>query len=200
MLLTRSIRVAAAVALFLGLWLGVANRAAAEHVSITIHAMECYTGVGDAIFQECHDEVESGSYVTDDATGTAVLIVPEEVLAYYLGAYIYCRDLTDDEVLFDGNYSDTGGGAAFAVEEGDEIVCDVYLITPAPKDDGGADGGHDNGSSSGGSSTGGSTTVTTLPSTGSGMASSPDAFYVYILGLVAIASGALGLRLRLSIR
>lgn len=191
MLMSRSIRLAAVFALFLGLWLGVVNKAAAEHVSITIHAMECYTGVGDSIFEECHDEVESGSYVTDDATGTAVLIVPEEVLAYYLGAYIYCRDLTDDEVLFDGNYADTGGGAAFAVEEGDEIVCDVYLITPAPKDDGGDDGG---------SSTGGSTTVTTLPSTGSGPMDAARSSLMLLLSAIAIGMAAFAMRLRRSER
>jgi predicted outer membrane repeat protein len=186
------IRFAAVLALVLGFSLAGLDRAAASHVPITIHAMECYTGVGSAIFEECHNEIESGSYVTDDSGGTATLVVPEDVLALYLGAYIYCRDLTDDEVLFDGNYADTGGGAAFAVEDGDEIVCDVYLITPAPKDDGGYDGGYDHGSSYGGT-----TTVTTLPATGAGPGGdgSSQGMLLFV-GLLAVVATAFGVTIR----
>jgi len=190
------IRLAAALALFFGVALAGVNTVSANHVPITIHAMECYTGVGASIFEECHTDIESGSYVTDDSSGYATLIVPEDLLAYYLGAYIYCRDLVDDEVLFDGNYADTGGGAEFAVEEGDEIVCDVYLITPAPKDDGGYDGGHDDGYDHG-SQGGGYTTVTTLPATGSGAGVESDSTSgLLIAGLLAVVAAAVGFSFR----
>ena len=180
------IRFAAVLALVLGFSLAGIDRAAATHVPITLHAMECYTGVGSAIFDKCHTDIESGSYVTDDSGGTATLVVPEDVLALYLGAYIYCRDLTDDEVLFDGNYADTGGGAVFAVEDGDEIVCDIYLITPAPKED---DGGKP--------VSGGVTTVTALPSTGAGpgVGTSSEGMLL-IIGLLAVVATASGWGLR----
>ena len=178
------IRLAMMIALVMGLSLVGVGRASAQDVSITIHAMECYTGVGPSIFDECHTEVDSGTAVFQDDDGTATLVIPDDVLADYLGAYIYCRDLTDDEVLFDGNYADTGGGAVIAVEEGDEIVCDIYLITPAPEKPAPSDG---------------TTTVTTLPSTGSGADSSSQGLLL-ILGTLAVAATTFGLRLRRSLR
>jgi predicted outer membrane repeat protein len=193
MRIARGLRFAAMLALVMGFSLAGLNKASADHVPITIHAMECYTGVGAAIFEECHSEVDSGTGVFEDASGTATLVIPEDILADYLGAYIYCRDLTDDEVLFDGNYADTGGGAVIAVEDGDEIACDIYLITPAPKDDGGYDSGYDTGSTD----SGGTTTVSTLPSTGSGAgADASSQAMLLIIGLLAVVATTFGLGIR----
>lgn len=184
---TIGFRIAVALALVFGVSVAGARQAAADHFTATIHAMECYTGVGSDIFEECHTEVEVATGIVETDDSTAVLSIPEDVLAAYLGAYVYCRDLIDDEVLFDGNYADTGGGAVLAVEEGDDIVCDVYLITPAPDDDGGA---KDDGGTTGGG-------VTTLPATGAGTGSGTSSpMMMLVLAVLALAAAAAGLRLR----
>lgn len=198
MRLAMGIRFVAALAVIVGLSFAGVQQASADHFTATIHAMECYSGVGPDIFEECHTDVDVATSVVEIDGTSAILVIPEDVLALYLGAYIYCRDLVDDEVLFDGNYADTGGGAIIAVEDGDDIVCDIYLITPAPKDDGGYDGG---GSTSGG----GVTTVTTLPSTGSGSGSSSiagpgSAPFMLLASLLALTSAVVIARLRRSAR
>ena len=178
MRLVTGTRIVALVALVIGLSLAGVNRAAAQDpgFTVTIHAMECYSGVGAAIFEECHTDVETGTSFFENGDGTVTLTIPAADLAGYLGAYVYCRDLVDDEVLYDGSHAD---GVAFAVEDGDEIVCDLYFITPAP----------DGGSTTGGATTGG---VSTLPATGAGPA---PVSQVLALLMTLIAAGLAGLGL-----
>ena len=185
----QGIRVVSVLALLIGFMLAGASRAAAGDggFSLTIHAAECFHGVGPDIFEECHHDVESGTAFFENGDGTVTLSIPDETLEGYLGAYIYCRDLVDDEVLFDGNYADTGGGAVFPVEDGDEIVCDIYLITPALADDG---------KDTGGSTTGG---TTALPATGTGPAPAGQALTL-LLGLLAAGLALLGLHTRRALR
>jgi hypothetical protein len=109
------------------------------------------------------------------------IIEDPEVFGLYLGAYVYCRDLTDDEVLYDGSATDSGGTIVLDVEVDDEIVCDWYNITEAPA------GGTTGGTTSGGG------TVTTLPATGSGL-DAADRHLVLILGM---AAGVIGLSVAL---
>lgn len=174
------IRLVAVLALFIGFSLAGAGRAAAgDQFSITIHSMECFSGVGSAIFEECHDDFDSSTATFDNGDGTVTLVIEDSALAGFLGAYVYCRDLTDDEVLFDGSYAD---GVVFPVEADDEIVCDVYFIKQA---------------SSGGSSSGGSevTNTTTLPSTGTGI--TPDNQTAMLLAsLLLVILAAFGVQLR----
>jgi hypothetical protein len=144
------------------------------HATITIHKATCPHGVGSAIFEECHDnvlggvsfaidgfEVGSGTITTGDdgvasatvleaaATGDITVTEDPDVLAGYLGAYVYCAEQNSGTVLYDGS-ADTGA-VTFTASQGDDVVCDWYNITEA------GTGGTSNGTGS-----------TTLPSTGVG--------------------------------
>ena len=125
--------------------------------TLEIHKAECETGVGAAIFEECHDNrvedvrfnvdlpTESTIDINTDENGEIAVGLPEvgAIVIYedgadaadYIGVYVYCRDLTEDEVLFDGALTaDTVEGfymLPITVTEGMEVVCDWYNITPA---------------------------------------------------------------------
>jgi hypothetical protein len=192
------IRVFVAAFIVLGIAMMGALSASAQEAdaTITIHKAECPTGVGATIFEECHDqgvgdvafEVNGDVFVADEtgvlelegAAGEVTITEDPDVFGDYLGAYVYCRDLTDDEVLFDGSATDSGGTVVLDVEVGDEIVCDWYNITEAE------DGGDDGDSGTGG--------TTTLPTTGTGSGST-DQQLILLLGMVA-GIGALGIGLR----
>jgi hypothetical protein len=196
------LRVFVAVIVFLGIAMAGALSASAQEsdATITIHKSECPTGVGATIFEDCHDQgvgdvafdVNGDTFVADEEgvlelegpAGEVTITEDPDVFADYLGAYVYCRDLTDDEVLFDGSATDSGGTVVLDVEIGDEIVCDWYNITEAV-DDGGDDG------DSGDGGTGG---TTTLPGTGTGSGST-DQQLILLLGAVTTIAG-LGIALR----
>ena len=189
------IRLVAVLALFLGFTVMTANQVAAGAApTLTTHAMECFSGVGSAIFEECHDNFDSSTIVGDVGADTGLIVITDFQGA--LGAYVYCRDLTDNEVLYDGSYADSGGGVVFPVEEDDEIVCDVYLIYPA------SSGSGSSSSDSGSSSTSEVSTTTTLPSTGAGISSANQTLLlmalVSLLGLVAFGTAAFGVSTRRS--
>jgi hypothetical protein len=198
MRMVRSLRLIAIVVALIGLAVVGAHGAAAQdaEASLTIHKAECFTGVGADIFEECHDdavgevsfEVNGDVFVADEAgvlvlegdAGTLSITEDPDVFGDYLGAYVYCRDLTDDEVLFDGSATDSGGTVILEVEIDDEIVCDWYNITEATDD--------------GGTSSGG--TTTTLPATGSGPGSSNQPLILLLGALAGIAALSVGLRQR----
>ena len=170
------------------------DEAGESEATLEIHKSECFHGVGSDIFEECHENTLEGiSFTVNGAEGTtdengrisfhgpaATVTITEspDVFAQYLGAYVYCRDLTDDEVLFDGSATDTGGVVTLEIEDGDQVVCDWYDITEA-EDTGDDDGG-----------TGG---TTSLPKTGSGIVSGERGgetfLLVAFLGALAIVSG-----------
>lgn len=184
MRLVQVFRVAAALALLAAFAALGAERAGAQDsgFTITTHAAECYEGVGASIFEECHKDVAVDVATFDNGDGTVTMTIDEAALAGYLGAYVYCRDLVDDEVLYDGSYAD---GVAFPVEDGDDIVCDVYLILPAA-DGGATDGGTADTGTDTGSGTG---AVTTLPTTGVGQAASGQTLPMLLAALVFAAAG-----------
>ncbi|HEY7035073.1 MAG TPA: hypothetical protein VH482_27280 [Thermomicrobiales bacterium] len=174
---------------------------AMSEATLEIHKAECFHGVGSDIFENCHDNTLEGiSFTVNGAEGTTdesgrisfhgpattVTITEDpDVFAQYLGAYVYCRDLTDDVVLFDGSAVDTGGAVTIDIEDGDQVVCDWYDIVE------GADTTGDTGEDVGG--------TTTLPQTGQGSgAAEPQGntpLLVGLLGVVAtIGAVAFGLR------
>ena len=166
-----------AVALVAGFSVLGANKAQAGAApTLTIHAMECYSDFDSSTLVLVGEVgANAGSIEIIDFQGAP-------------GAYVYCRDLTENEVLYDGSYADGGGGVAFLLESDDEIVCDIHFIVPAPI---------------GGSSSGGEvSTTTTLPSTGAGDtgASQTMLFMVLVsfLGLVAFGTAAFGVSTRRS--
>jgi hypothetical protein len=181
------------------MWAPGASAQEAE-ATITIHKAECFTGVGADIFEECHDqgvgdvafEVNGDVFVADSTgvldlegpAGTVTITEDPAVFGAYLGAYVYCRDLTDNEVLFDGSATDSGGTVVLEVEVGDEIVCDWYNITEAPA--GGTDGG-----TTGGGTTSSGGSVTALPATGVGTGTSgaPMAAFALVGGLLLLGLG-----------
>jgi len=152
------VRLAAAVSLTAAFVLGAgatgagAQTATPEVVtSITIHNAECRSNVGPEIFEECHDARvadvdfeladgfapdpyagttdENGELVFDEfAAGTVTLgaILPGD--SEYVGSFVYCRDLTGDEVLFEG-LADEFNSVELEVVLGMEIVCDWYHLT-----------------------------------------------------------------------
>jgi hypothetical protein len=197
---------------FVGLRVSAALATTAPTATVIIHKAECPTGVGGDIFEECHDnglggvdfliaDAEGDQVVTTDADGVAsaeviageVSITEDpDVLADYLGAYVYCSEQNSGEVLIDIDLDgdDTVGGE---IEAGDEVVCDWYNITEADDDDDGGDDDDDGGDDD--DDNGG----TTLPDTGVGFGGgSSDAVLLLTLGLSALALGgtALGLRRR----
>lgn len=174
-------------------------------VSLEIHKAECWTGVGAAIFDECHDnrlsgvdffispEFDDDDVITTDSSGVAgILFAPggvyisEEaaVTEDYLGVYVFCRDLTTDTVLWDGGLDpETGDVEIYSLvledlDAGSEVVCDWYNIYQ----------GEDGGTPSNG-----------LPSTGAGVAAGGTAPIeaMALAGLVAFA-GAVTLRRRIA--
>jgi hypothetical protein len=166
------------VALVVGLSvIGASRVQAGAAPTLTIHAMECFSGVGSGIFEECHTDFESDTIVGEVGGGTGAIVITDFQGA--LGAYVYCRDVTDDEVLYDGSYADSGGGVVFPVEDDDEIVCDVYFIFAAGGDDGGG--------------------PTTLPSTGSGPLSSNSQLPLFLTLITAVLA-LFGAQLRRSAR
>ena len=188
------------VALAIGLMRSAGAMAQDGTASITIHKAECPTGVGSAIFEDCHGNGLGGvafaigatgneiGYVTDangvigpvDIPADTSYVVAEDpdVLATYLGAYVYCRDLTTDTVIFDGDLNGDIGVTGNGLPAGSEVVCDWYDITPATAVT---------------STT--TTTTTTLPATGTGTMGGSDSIE---LALLALAGGLLlaGMTLR----
>jgi hypothetical protein len=174
------------LALVFGALLARAGSAGAQDLpfsaDLNVEKLECFHGVGPDIFEECGQNDLSGVTIfigdfAQDTTGddgtfsgtvswdgspttTLTLAEDPDVLANYLGAYVYCRDLVDDEVLFDGSATDTGGVVTISIEDGDNIFCDWYNITEAPADSGGT--------TATSTPTTTTTTTTTLPSTGAG--------------------------------
>lgn len=178
-------RVIGSLALSLGIALIWAETATAGGTgTVTIHKAECPAGVGSAIFEECHDNGLGGVAFSIGPDGEEVVFVTDEngvigpvefpsghiniaedpaVFAEYLGAYVYCRDLTTDTVLWDGDLGVEGLHGEFP--DGTELVCDWYDITP-----GGPTGG-----------------VTTLPSTGVAAEQSGR----QLLPIIAVLAGAI---------
>jgi hypothetical protein len=192
MRIVTGLRVVALLALVAGFVVFGAGRVAAQTTFTgTIHAMECYHGVGPDIFDECHTDVTTSSELVQIDGTTVTFNIPEEELAGYLGAYVYCSNQLDGTVLADGSYAD---GIAFEVQDGDEILCDIYFIVPAPDggatDDGATDGGTTTDSTTTNSSTGG----TTLPATGVGPAETGDS--LMLLAVLALGVTGAGLALR----
>lgn len=148
--------------------------ATGDEATLEIHKAECYTGVGPDIYEACHANAVAGvafsvngavgvtdaeGYLSFHGPPTTVTVAEDPaVFSLYLGAYVYCRDFVDDEVLYDDSATDTGGVVTIAVSAGDRVVCDWYDIYAA---DGGDDASDD------GDEVGG---VTGLPNTGAGPA------------------------------
>jgi hypothetical protein len=193
--------VAAGIALSAGPVIAQDGEGTSE-ATLEIHKAECFHGVGPDIFESCHDNVlegigftVNGAGGTTDADGrinfhgpaTTVTITEDPaVLAQYLGAYVYCRDLTDDVVLFDGSATDTGGVVTIDVQDGDQVVCDWYDITEGTDTGDTGDAGDTGGST-------GSTGATTLPQTGVGAnAAGSDGTTGLLLGILGVlaAGGA----------
>jgi hypothetical protein len=188
-----------------------------DTAAVTIHKAECFHGVGPAIFEECHDngiggvdffvtDADGEHVITTDDAGVASIEVVAgnvsiaedgDVLAQYLGAYVYCSDQNTGDVLFDSDLDGTVGVAG-TINAGADITCDWYDILPAEDTGGGDTGG---GTTDGGTTDGGTTSTggTTLPSTGAGRVGGPsDGLLLPSLGLAALAMGgaAVGLRRR----
>ena len=206
MSMRNTVRAATVTAMALGLLAVGATGTSAQTAPVTleIHKAECWTGVGATIFEDCHDEVLSGvtfgvwidgqevDFITTGADGVAALDIyagelyieeDPDVSGDYVGAYVFCSDLTTDEVLVDGGVDPDGefyGVVVGEIEAGAEIVCDWYNLWE-PADDGGSSGG-----------------VTTPPATGSGIAAGGAPLgSMMVLGLVAMA-GAVALRRRVA--
>jgi hypothetical protein len=207
-------RTLAGLALVFGVLILRAGGAGAQDgtysADLNVEKLECYHGVGSEIFEQCGQNDISGVtiYIGDfasDTTGpdgtfsgtvswdgspTTTLTLTEDpaVLANYLGAYVYCRDLVDDEVLFDGSATDTGGSVTITIEDGDNIYCDWYNITEAV--DNGDDGGDTGGTTTDNTSSGSSSSSTTLPTNGIGPAGGSDeSALLPMLGLATLALG-----------
>jgi len=155
MILQHGMRMTAVAVAAIGVFAFGGVASAADPASLEIHKAECETGVGAAIFEECHDNrVEDVYFNVDlptqstipaytDEDGVIAVGLPETgtIGIYesgadaedYAGVYAYCRDLTSDHVLFDGALSpDAVEGYYFlpiTVTEGMEVVCDWYNIT-----------------------------------------------------------------------
>ena len=164
--------------------------------SVTIHKAKCSTAGAD-IFGACHDNVVkdidfsiNDEDVTTNADGVASAVVDdgeatiaesEDDFDDELGAYVFCSEQGNGDVLIDG-LSETGV-VSFEVADGDEVICDWYNLTDeaiAPVDD---DGDKDD-------------DVTTLPETGVGATSPHSSELVLFLGLanLFVVAGAFGVR------
>ena len=124
--------------------------ASQDDATLEIHKAECHTGVGPDIYEECHQnavegvtfDVNGAIGITDEfgyvaffcPPGTVTITEDPAVFSAYLGAYVYCRDFTDDEVLYDDSATDTGGVVTLELEAGEQVVCDWYDILPAPEE------------------------------------------------------------------
>src|SRR6478752_1448629 len=177
--LGRTIRVVTLVAVALAIGLVWSTGAMAQDgtATVTVHKAECPTGVGSAIFEDCHSNGLGGvqfaigpdggaSYYTTDGDGvigpvtvpsdtTIVIAENPDTLSQYLGAYVYCSDQTTGTVVYDSDL-DGAIGVTGSFPAGAEIICDWYDITPA--------------AAAPVATTTTSTTTTTLPATGTGMA------------------------------
>jgi hypothetical protein len=157
MILQHGVRMTAVAVAAIGVFAFGGVASAADPASLEIHKLECETGVGAAIFEECHDNrVEDvyfnvdlptqstiPAYTDEDGiiavglpeTGTIGIYESGADAGDYIGVYAYCRDLTSDRVLFDGALTaDAVEGYYFlpvTVTEGMEVVCDWYNITEA---------------------------------------------------------------------
>lgn len=158
---------------------GTCEKVGGTHAAtIVVHLATCSTGTGD-LFGDCHDNgfsdvtftitsagevsaADSGTVTTDDdgvvaaSVGIGAVTVTEDpgVADDYLGSYVYCSEQNSGKVLFDGSADSASVG--FALEEGDEVICDWYNITEADEDDDDDDGGTTLPSTGAGSTTGGS--------------------------------------------
>src|SRR5262249_9627405 len=128
-----------------------------DTATVTIHKAECFHGVGPDIFDACHGNGIGGvDFFVTDADGQHVITTDDgglasiqvtagniaiaedgDVLAQYLGAYVYCSDQNTGDVMFDSDLDGTVGVAG-SIDAGADVVCDWYDILPA-KDDGGGD-------------------------------------------------------------
>src|ERR671930_51510 len=92
-----------------------------DTATVTIHKATCPTGVGSAIFDECHGNglADVDFQVSDDAgdqvittdgdgvasaevvAGDVSISEDADVLDDYLGAYVYCSEQNSGDVLFD---------------------------------------------------------------------------------------------------
>lgn len=191
-------RILGALVLSLTIGLVWSSSARAHPVGqIFIHAAECQSGVGGAIFEKCHGNALGGvtfilsfagtsvEFVTDTngvgetiaESGAAVIAVDPSVAADYLGSYVYCSNDLTGEVLFDGDRHGSDGVAIdLPSHESGLVVCDWYFITPANSDDDG---------------TTSAPTAPTLPSTGIGplKARHPNLSLAALLGVVALLAG-----------
>jgi hypothetical protein len=146
------VMMAGAFALGVGL-IGITGAAAQAPVpgTIEIHKAECHSGVGNAIFEECHDNVMEdvafgvvygdipGGVLTNDQgraygvfEGAGAMAIGEVPGDGYIGVYVYCRDLIEDEVLWDGSAIKGSDGLYYIdIDVTDEmaVVCDWYNIT-----------------------------------------------------------------------
>jgi hypothetical protein len=177
-------------------------RAADDTATITIHKAECPTGVGSQIFEKCHSNGLGGvdfsigpdgaeTIYTTDADGVigpitipaGYMNIAEDpaTMAQYLGEYVYCRDLTTNTVLFDGDLSGTNGVHG-TNPAGANVVCDWYDITPAA----------DPGDTTGGTTTTTTTVASTLPSTGTGSSVSNNSLFYGFSTLLLLAAVAFG--------
>jgi hypothetical protein len=168
--------------------------------TITIHKATCPTGVGSAIFDECHgnglagvdflvSDAEGDQVITTDGDGVASTTVvagevsiseDANVLANYLGAYVYCSEQNSGAVLFDTDLNGTTGVSG-NIEAGDDVICDWYNITEAAA--------APTATASSGS--------TALPSTGAGTSGGADeSALLLMLGLAALTLGGVAVALR----
>jgi hypothetical protein len=188
------LRVVAMLALVAGLSLVGGARAFAQDGSptLTVHGAECPHGVGPDIFEVCHHDVQVDSAVLPNGDGTVTFTIDPGFLSNYLGAYVYCSEQNSGTVLYDGSYADSPGGIVFPVSNGDDVICDVYLITPAVEGDDGSGSADTGAADTSDSRTAG---TTALPSTGTGSAPA-DRGLTSLLGTFAIGLAALGLYTR----
>src|SRR5690349_5356896 len=91
MRIVTGLRVVALLALVAGFAVLGSGRASAQTTfTATTHAMECYHGVGADIFEKCHTDDATSSEVVQIDGNTVALVIPEDQLSGYLGAYVYC--------------------------------------------------------------------------------------------------------------
>lgn len=122
---------------------------------VEIHLAACYQGVGPDIYEACHDDAladvifavngaaaatNADGYIAFNGPPTTVTISEDaDAFSAYLGAYVYCRDFTDDEVLYDDSATDSGGIVTIEIAEGDDVTCDwynIYIADDIPEDTG----------------------------------------------------------------
>ncbi|MFL5760593.1 MAG: hypothetical protein ACJ789_12770 [Thermomicrobiales bacterium] len=206
----RARRLLAVAMMFLLLAVGTMDRVAAQgtfasSVDFELHNLVCPADTFQ-IFETCHEDrlggvtfsVANGAPITDengvftgtigfDGTSTTLTIIEDPNVAFtYVGAYLYCRDLNTNTVLFDGRLATNG--ADVTITNGQSIVCDWYNLTAAT---GGPTGSP--------AAPGPAAPVSALPSTGSGSSREADQRPLWVLLLVVVVGtgfGLTGLRVR----